>query len=122
MQAKRPHLKTSLLEIPGVPTAHNSGTKKILSRGFHEKVVIRQVAVAVLEIGERVEPHTHADLDEYYFILRGAGKLKVNDTLYELKAGDFIIVTAGSEHEIRDISETLEFYYQSFEIIPCEAG
>ena len=42
---KREHVKLSVDEVRPVPTAHNSGTKKVLSGEFSHPVMIKQVAV-----------------------------------------------------------------------------
>ena len=119
LMAKREHLKLSISELEAVPTAHNSGTKKILTRGFNQPVLIKQVAVGTLSPGDVIEPHIHPDLDEYYMILKGGGMMRVEEKIYKLSPGDFILVTAGSEHELRnDEQETIEFYYQSFQVLP----
>jgi quercetin dioxygenase-like cupin family protein len=115
---RRLHSKLATRELVPVATAHNSGTKKVLSRGFDQPVVIKQVAVGTLLPGETVEPHTHPDLDEYYYVLTGNGTMRVDQQTYELAAGDFVIVTAGSEHELRSGDKPLEFYYQSFQVLP----
>jgi mannose-6-phosphate isomerase-like protein (cupin superfamily) len=114
---RRPHVNIAVANVTPVATAHNSGTKKVLTRGFDQPVIIKQVAVGTLLPGEYVEPHSHADLDEYYFVLSGNGTMRVDGNNYELAAGDFVIVTAGSEHELRSGDKTLEFYYQSFELV-----
>ena len=115
---KREHIKLSVDEIRPVPTAHNSGTKRVLSGGFSHPVMLKQVAVGKLEPGESVEPHVHPDLDEHYFILEGNGRIRINNKVYFIKKGDFMIVTAGSDHELHSNNETLEFFYQSFQILP----
>jgi len=115
---KREHVKLSVDEIRPVPTAHNSGTKKVLSGEFSHPVMIKQVAVGKLGPGESVELHAHPDMDEHYFILEGNGRIKIDNTVYFIKKGDFMIVTAGSDHELHSNNETLEFFYQSFQILP----
>ncbi|RYY17527.1 MAG: cupin domain-containing protein [Chitinophagaceae bacterium] len=113
----RDHVKLALSDILPVSTSHDSGTKKVLAGQFAEPVKIKQVAVGRLEPGDDIGSHVHQDMDEYYFILEGKAMMQVQDQTYQLKKGDFILVTAGSAHRIYDIRETLEFYYQSYEML-----
>jgi quercetin dioxygenase-like cupin family protein len=113
---KRKHIQVSVDTISPVHTAHQAGSKKVLAGEFQFPVIIKQVAVGRLLAGDRIEAHTHPDMDEYYFFLKGNGTMRVDESTYELKAGTFIIVTAGSEHELSCDDSPLEFYYQSFEV------
>ena len=116
---KREHVRLSIDEVLPVATAHNSGTKKVLSGEFSHPVMIKQIAVGKLLPGESVEPHVHPDMDEHYFFLEGSGRMRINNNVYFIKKGDFVIVTAGSDHELQCNNETLEFFYQSFQILPA---
>ncbi|RYY09137.1 MAG: cupin domain-containing protein [Chitinophagaceae bacterium] len=116
----RPHVKLAAADIPAVVTSHNSGSKLVFSKGFDQPVLIKQIAIGRLEPGESIEPHVHPDMDEHYFILQGTGTMRINKDNYSLKSGDFILVTAGSEHELHCENNRLEFYYQGFEILSAE--
>ena len=113
----RDHTKLNISELTGRPTSHNSGTKKVITTNPSGPVMIKQIAVGILQPGETIEEHRHPDLDEHYFVLSGSGSMQVEERIYELKKGDFILVTAGSLHRIYDITQTLEFYYQGFELV-----
>lgn len=110
----RKHLKLSSDDILPVATSHQSGTKKILSAEIPQPVVIKQVAIGKLEPGELVPSHVHPDMDEHYMIMSGNGWMRIDEAVYLLKKGDFMIVTAGSDHELHCTDNSLEFFYQSF--------
>ncbi|MET0243203.1 MAG: cupin domain-containing protein [Flavitalea sp.] len=109
--------RINISEVEGVTTSHNTGTKKVLLPANEQPVLIKQVALGILEQGEKVSAHTHPDMDEHYFFLRGNGIMRVDDQVYRLAPGDFILVKAGSEHELLCDIEKLEFYYQGFQLL-----
>jgi len=49
-------------------------------------------------------PHTE---DEAYYIVSGVGKIRVEDTVYECKAGTVVFVRRHAHHKFFDISEDL---------------
>jgi quercetin dioxygenase-like cupin family protein len=112
----REHIMLSGEEIQPVTTSHMSGSKQVFSFGSTQPVVIKQIALGKLEPGEIIAAHTHPDLDEYYYFISGNGEVRVNENIYNVKPGDFLLITAGSEHELVAGGEPLSFYYQSFEL------
>lgn len=49
-------------------------------------------------------PHTE---DEAYYIVSGVGKIRVEETVYECKAGKVIFVRRHADHKFFDITEDL---------------
>ncbi|QZA88434.1 cupin domain-containing protein [Salinarchaeum sp. IM2453] len=75
----------------------------------HEVIVDRDSMT--VEIGkypgdttELRNPHTE---DEIYYIIEGEGKIRVGDTVHDVKAGDMVFVERGTEHDFFDIREPI---------------
>lgn len=50
-----------------------------------------------------LEPHTHTEREEVYYILEGKGLMKVNSDEREVGPGDTILILKGSTHSIKNI-------------------
>ena len=55
--------------------------------------------------GEAVEPHTHGDSEELYYILEGKGVITVNEEKREVGPGDAILTLSGSTHSIENTGD-----------------
>ena len=65
---------------------------------------------AWLEIDKTLDPHSHSDGSEFYLFLKGKGKMLVNKDWFEVTPGDFITVSKGLNHSLKNIKkESLEF-------------
>ncbi len=53
-------------------------------------------------------PHTHADFDQFAYIVSGRCIYNVGSTPHELAAGSFILVPAGVEHYIQPLGGPVE--------------
>ena len=60
-----------------------------------------------LEAGA-VDPQLPHHEDEIYVIRSGSGKIRVENEVRSVRAGDFIYVPAGAQHRFLDINEALE--------------
>jgi len=54
--------------------------------------------IAAWPCGEAGKPHTHAEQDEIYIILRGSGIANIGGELRELKTGDIVHAPCGEVH------------------------
>lgn len=52
--------------------------------------------------GCRTRGHTHADLEEVYFVVRGAGLMTIGDNEFEVEQGDAFNVPRGKFHSLRN--------------------
>jgi mannose-6-phosphate isomerase-like protein (cupin superfamily) len=59
------------------------------------------LAVAWVDPGEATLPHRLTGETEVYYIVHGAGTMHVGDETAEVRAGDSVVVPAGSEQWIR---------------------
>lgn len=71
---------------------------------------ITYVSLAKLQPGLAYEPHSHADHEELYYIIRGQGKITVDGEEQRIRDGDLVYIPEKSIHEItNDGEETIEF-------------
>ena len=54
----------------------------------------------IIPVGSTVGRHYHAGVDEVYFVIKGKGKIHVNDEVADLVYGDAVPVRAGEIHEL----------------------
>jgi len=109
-------INVDIEDLEAISTSHNSGHKKVISKGFNEHMQIKQIATGTLKNGEIIEPHIHPDMDECYHVLNGTGNMVVNGENYALKKDVFINIPATYEHSIVSTSENLSFIYFCLEI------
>jgi len=63
----------------------------------------------IIPVGSTVGRHYHAGVDEVYFVIKGKGKIHVNDEVADLVYGDAVPVRAGEIHELESsATEPLE--------------
>ncbi len=80
------------------PGPHDGGGPSI-GYVFFEKVPDLKFSFRkrVLHKGAAIGYHLQKT-DEVYYILRGTGKMKINDNRFKVKAGDAILTRGGSSH------------------------
>lgn len=91
-----------------MPTSHLIGQKKVLLSNAETISAITQIAISKLFKNDIVEKHVHPTMDEHYVVLSGEGIILVDNTQFNLQSGTFILVPAGSFHEMKAITD-LEF-------------
>lgn len=71
-----------------------------------------QLVVMSLKPKEDIGFEVHNDNDQFFRFEKGVGKAIIDETEYELKDGDCVIVPKGARHNIINTSETddLKFY------------
>ncbi len=96
-------------ELPLEPVSHDPELKK--------RVLLREVGTLealshiVLPKGSRASLHSHRDLYEVFYIIRGRIVFVVEGRECELGAGTVLAIEPGEEHEIRDVKEESEMVY-----------
>jgi len=64
---------------------------------------IRNVfVVEIFRPGGATPPNTHADADEFFYVLHGEGVARCGDVETPIKAGDALLLKPGAEHVIRN--------------------
>ena len=51
---------------------------------------------------------THADNDQFFRFEKGEGKVVIDGTVYAVEDGSAIVVPAGAEHNVMNVSESDE--------------
>lgn len=81
-------------------TEENSDFRHVLYTGEHSQLVLM-----TLGKGEEIGEETHKGNDQFFRFESGMGKVIINETTYEVVAGDAIIVPVGAKHNIINIGE-----------------
>jgi len=59
-------------------------------------------------IADNSKPHKHKRLEEVYFIVKGKAKLRVDDKIYPIEAGDVFSIPRNEYHNIQGVKEAIE--------------
>ncbi|MBW6441376.1 cupin domain-containing protein [Patescibacteria group bacterium] len=82
-------------------TLGNSNFRQVLSTNEHSQLVIMS-----LKPGEEIGMEIHGDVDQFFRIDAGEGKLVAEGQEYSITDGFAIVIPAGTEHNIINTSET----------------
>lgn len=88
-------------------TLANNNFRKVLYTGKHSQLVLMS-----LKPQEEIGMETHADNDQFFRFEKGEGKCVIDGNEYALSDGSAIVVPAGAEHNIINVSvsEDLKLY------------
>lgn len=67
--------------------------RRVLDTGEHTQIVIMSI-----NPGEEIGTEIHADADQILYLVKGEGKVILNKEEAPFKAGDIVLVHAGTEH------------------------
>lgn len=84
-------------------TLENSNFRKVLYTGKNSQLVLMSLAPKE-EIGLEV----HNENDQFFRFENGQGKVIIDGNEYNVKDGSAVVVPAGAEHNVINISETEE--------------
>jgi len=76
-------------------------TRSIFTKEFQSPTLF--FAETYVEPKVEIEPHTHKEEEEVYYILEGKGLMKVDGDEREVGPGDTILTLKGSTHSIKNI-------------------
>lgn len=76
-------------------TKENKNFRKVLYTGEHSQLVLMSL-LANEEIGMEI----HKDNDQFFRFESGEGKVIIDDTEYEVKDGDAVVVPSGARHNV----------------------
>lgn len=82
-------------------TISNENFRKVVYTAEHSQLVLMS-----LLLGEEIGSEVHEDGDQFFRFEKGQGKVVIDDTEYDVKDGDAIIVPAGSQHNVINSSTT----------------
>lgn len=84
-------------------TLENGNFRKVLYTGKHSQLVLMSLA-AKEEIGMEV----HEENDQFFRFEKGQGKCIIDGNEYDVANGSAIVVPAGAQHNVINVSETEE--------------
>ncbi len=84
----------------------NDNFRKVIYTGPHSQLVLMTLK-PLEEIGMEI----HADNDQFFRFEKGIGKCVIDGQEYELKDGVAVVVPAGAQHNIVNISATDSLYF-----------
>ncbi|HRH60257.1 MAG TPA: cupin domain-containing protein [Chitinophagaceae bacterium] len=99
-------------DMEAVPTVHGEGTKRIFATSHETQTSVTQFAYGKLEQGEKIAPHRHAGMEEFFYFTGGSGEFIIDNKSFSVREGSFIRVPALAQHELQtNGSEGLQFVY-----------
>ena len=84
-------------------TLENSNFRKVLYTGKHSQLVLMS-----LQPKEEIGLETHPENDQFLRFEGGNGTVFIDDSEYEVEDGGAVIVPAGAQHNVVNLSETEE--------------
>ncbi len=94
---------------PAEPSRHGIPKQVLLRSGILPGVT--QVAVATFSECGEIEPHSHASMYEFFFVLRGRATYRVGEAVLEVGPDDFFFVPPGVTHSLRVTSPPHQIFY-----------
>src|SRR5436853_5056740 len=89
----------NLDQAPAFITKDGSEIRELLA--YRNSAIRHQsLAEARLPAGASTQEHYHAKTEEIYFITHGNGRMRVEDELREVKAGDAVAIPPGKKHKL----------------------
>jgi len=82
-------------------TLENNNFRRVLYTGKHSQLVLMS-----LKPGEEIGSEVHADNDQFFRFEKGQGKCLIDGNESSISDGTAVVVPAGAEHNIINISET----------------
>lgn len=82
-------------------TLENGNFRKVLYTGKHSQLVLMS-----LKPKEEIGMEVHTDNDQFFRFEKGQGKCIIDGNEYDLADGSAIVVPAGAQHNIINVSET----------------
>ncbi len=101
LYAQRQYLMeiTNLATIGAFLTKDGSQIRELLS---HRNSAIRHqsLAEACLPVGGATQEHYHVRTEEIYYITHGSGRIRIDDEVRDVAAGDAIAILPGRRHKL----------------------
>ena len=86
-------------------TTSNDNFRKVLYTGEHCQLVLMSLLP-----NEEIGMEVHEENDQFFRFEKGSGKVIINETEYEVKDGDAVIVPSGSKHNVIAGGDGLKLY------------
>ncbi len=82
-------------------TLENENFRKVLYTSKHSQLVLMSLAP-----NEEIGMEVHKDNDQFFRFEKGQGKCIIDGNEYEIQDGTAVVVPAGSQHNIINVSKT----------------
>ena len=82
-------------------TLENENFRKVLYTAKYSQLVLMS-----LKPNEEIGLEVHPDNDQFFRFEKGEGKVIIDDNEYNVKDGDAIVVPAGAQHNVINLSAT----------------
>lgn len=82
-------------------TKENTDFRRVLYTGDRSQLVLMS-----LKPKEEIGMEVHEDNDQFFRFESGRGEVFIDNTKYEVKDGDAVVVPRGAEHNVVNASET----------------
>jgi len=82
-------------------TLDNENFRKVVYTASHCQLVLM-----TLQPNEEIGMEVHKDNDQFFRFEKGTGKVFIDDNEYDVTDGSAVIVPAGSQHNVVNVSET----------------
>jgi mannose-6-phosphate isomerase-like protein (cupin superfamily) len=87
-------------------TLQNTNFRKVLYTGTHAQLVVMS-----LNPSEEIGMEVHDHVDQFFRIEQGTAKFEIDNQVFEVGPDHAIIVPAGSQHNVTNVSDqTLKLY------------
>ncbi len=84
-----------------IETPHKSEIRPLIDRTT-SPIENCSLAEEILPVGAAVAAHFHKQTEEIYYILSGAGEMRVGETVREVKSGDAIFIPRLAVHTLKN--------------------
>lgn len=81
-------------------TTKDGSTIRSLLDSTNAPVRMQSLAEATIPPGTATQPHHHAGTEEFYYVVEGAGLMKIDAEEREVGVGDAILIPAGAVHTL----------------------
>ncbi|HEY6169104.1 MAG TPA: cupin domain-containing protein [Verrucomicrobiae bacterium] len=89
----------NLNEVPAFTTKDGSEIRELLA--YRNSAVRNQsLAEARVPVGGSTMEHYHEKAEEIYFITHGAGRMRIEGELRDVRAGDAVAILPGKKHKL----------------------
>ena len=82
-------------------TLENNNFRKVLYTAKHSQLVLMSLAP-----NEEIGMEVHSDNDQFFRFEKGQGKVMIDGNEYEVRDGSAVVVPAGAEHNVINVSAT----------------
>ena len=88
---------------------HNDIEQQTIGNDDYRRVLYTgktlQLVLMTLQPGEEIGAEVHDDRDQFFRFEEGAGKVHIDDNIYDVVDGSGLIVPAGARHNVRNTGD-----------------